>query len=68
MLLAGGEADVRPAHHLISHVPVPPLEPFHARSFDLDVAGDVLIDDLARLTAVRAGDEAEAHRGPESRG
>ena len=67
VLLAEGEDDVRPAHHLISHVPVPALEPFNCRSVDLDVAPDVLIDDLARLAAVRAGDEADAHRRHDSR-
>ena len=67
VLLAEGEADVRPTHHLISHVPVPALEPFHCRSVDLDGPLDVLIDDLARLAAVRAGDEAEARRGHELR-
>jgi len=66
VLLAHDEVDLRPAHHLISHVPVPDLDPFQARSVDIHVAREMLIDDLARLAAVRAGDEADARRGRES--
>jgi FlaA1/EpsC-like NDP-sugar epimerase len=67
VLLATGEVDVRPVHHLISHVPVPALEPFRCRSVDLDVTPDALVNDLAQLADVGAGDEAEARRGHESR-
>jgi FlaA1/EpsC-like NDP-sugar epimerase len=67
VLLASDEVDVRPAHHLISQVPVPALEPFHARSVDIAVGQKVLIEDLARLAAVRSGDQADAHRGRDSR-
>ncbi|MGI8807528.1 MAG: polysaccharide biosynthesis protein [Acidimicrobiales bacterium] len=64
VLLAQGEVDVRPAHHLISQVPVPALDPYHARSIDVLVRPDRLIDDLARLATVKVGREAESRRGP----
>ena len=67
VLLARDEIDVRPAHHLISQVPVPALDPFHARSVDIAVEPKVLIEDLAQLAAVRASDEADARRGRDLR-
>ncbi len=57
VLLAAGEADVRPVHPLISHVPVPPLHPETARSIDAQVDRVLLIQDLHRLCR---GDGAEA--------
>jgi len=62
VLLAEGEDDVRPAHHLISHVPVPALEPFHARSIDVLSSHDRLIDDMARLATVKVGGGAQSGR------
>ncbi|MCA1696065.1 MAG: polysaccharide biosynthesis protein, partial [Actinobacteria bacterium] len=52
VLLAVDEVDVRPAHPLISHVPVPALEPFHARSIDPDNDRLQVVQDLADLASV----------------
>lgn len=41
-LFAEGELDVRPIHRLISHVPVPPIEPELIRSIDLQADRDSL--------------------------
>ena len=62
VLLATEEVDVRPAHPLISQVPVPTLEPFDARSIDIDAGTDRVIGELAALAGVSAGDVAEARR------
>jgi FlaA1/EpsC-like NDP-sugar epimerase len=59
-LLATDEVDVRPGHPLISQVPVPVLEPFDARSIDIDAGPDEVILALAELAGVTAGDVAEA--------
>jgi len=61
VLLACDEVDVRPAHPLISQVPVPALEPTLARSIDVSGGTGPLIRDLAELAAI--GAPAEAHRG-----
>jgi FlaA1/EpsC-like NDP-sugar epimerase len=66
VLLAKDEVDVRPYHHLISQVPVPALDPFHARSVDIGVGRGVLVEELARLATAKAGGEAESRRGPAS--
>ena len=63
VLLAHDEVDVRPSHPLISHVPVPALEPAQARSIDAGADTEPLIRDLAELAGVSAGDVAEARRG-----
>ena len=46
VLLAADEVDVRPVHPLISHVPVPPLDPRTARSIDVHVDPRLLVQDL----------------------
>ncbi len=66
VLLAEGEVDLRPAHHLISQVPVPPLDPGRARSIDVFRQSDRLIGDLAGLAAVKVGRNAEARSAPGS--
>jgi FlaA1/EpsC-like NDP-sugar epimerase len=64
VLLARDEVDVRPAHHLISQVPVPALDPFHARSIDILISSEDLVGELARLATAKVGGEAESRRGP----
>ena len=49
VLLAADEVDVRPAHPLISHVPVPPLDPATARSIDPHVERVGLVRELSGL-------------------
>jgi FlaA1/EpsC-like NDP-sugar epimerase len=66
VLLAEHEDDVRPAHPLISQVPVPALDPNRARSLDVFAGKERLVEDLARLAGVRVGDEAGAWRGSAS--
>ena len=51
VLLASDEVDLRPAHHLISQVPVPALEPTLARSIDLYREPHALVAELAELAA-----------------
>ncbi|HVF14823.1 MAG TPA: polysaccharide biosynthesis protein, partial [Acidimicrobiales bacterium] len=58
VLLAADEADVRPAHPLISHVPVPPLDPATARAIDPHIDRGLLIQDLSYLC--RAEDEVSS--------
>jgi len=65
VLLAHDEVDVRPAHHLVSQVPVPALEPAEARAVDVMVDREPLIRDLAELAGARV---AESRRGPGSTG
>ena len=64
VLLAADEVDLRPAHHLISQVPVPALEPIAARSIDVLAPDEGLIGDLAALAGVPHADVG--HRGRES--
>ncbi len=49
VLLAADEIDVRPAHPLISHVPVPPIDPVTARSIDADADPVLLAQHLSAL-------------------
>ena len=63
VLLAHDEADVRPAHHLISQVRVPALEPAEARALDICQGKASLIRELERLTQAAIGDVAHARRG-----
>ncbi|HTJ74740.1 MAG TPA: nucleoside-diphosphate sugar epimerase/dehydratase [Acidimicrobiales bacterium] len=51
VLLATNEVDVRPAHPLISHVAVPPLEPGLARDIEAMDRPDRVIPALARLAS-----------------
>ena len=60
VLLASDEADLRPAHHLISQVPVPALEPGKARALDIDQATEPLVSDLAQLCRPSGADVAHA--------
>ncbi len=62
VLLADGEVDLRPSHHLISQVLVPALDPRLARSIDAGQRPDCLIRDLAALAAVTPSDVADASR------
>jgi FlaA1/EpsC-like NDP-sugar epimerase len=48
-LFGQGEADHRPIHPLISHVPVPPLEPDAVLALDVNAPRDDLASQLARL-------------------
>jgi FlaA1/EpsC-like NDP-sugar epimerase len=60
VLLARSEVDVRPVHHLISHVTVPSLHPAQARALDATAETSRVIDDLAALAAAAAGDPERA--------
>ena len=51
VLLGADEVDERPAHPLISHVPVPPLDPVLARAIDALALPGELIASLASLAA-----------------
>ncbi len=48
-LFGAGEADVRPRHPLVSHVPVPPLHPDRVRLLDPAGQPDELVAGLAAL-------------------
>ncbi|MDQ6725310.1 MAG: polysaccharide biosynthesis protein, partial [Actinomycetota bacterium] len=63
VLLASGEDDVRPAHPLISHVAVPPLDPIHARDIDLSAGHQPLVRHLAQLAGTRHMDAEQVGRG-----
>ena len=65
VLLAQGEVDSRPAHHLISHVPVPALRPSLARAIDVLTEPDRLISHLADLAGAQRAD-AGRRDGPSS--
>ncbi|HEX7277949.1 MAG TPA: polysaccharide biosynthesis protein, partial [Acidimicrobiales bacterium] len=58
VLLAADEVDVRPVHALISHVPVPPLDPGTARAIDVHVDPRLLVSDLECLCRDDAFDSA----------
>jgi FlaA1/EpsC-like NDP-sugar epimerase len=49
-LLADGEEDVRPFHHLISHVRVPELEPEQVQRFNPADRGDTTVELLRALS------------------
>lgn len=51
-LFGPGENDLRPAHPLVSHVPVPPLEPAAVADVDCYAAADVAIERLRELCEV----------------
>jgi len=68
VLLAAGEADVRPSHPLIAQVPVPPLAPADARAVDVLAGHEPLVATLAALAGVPAGEVADARWGPKSPG
>ena len=53
-LFGQGEADDRPIHPLISHVPVPPLDPDAVLALDIDAPRTDMASKLARLCAVPA--------------
>lgn len=63
VLLAHDEVDVRPAHPLISQVPVPALGPSEVRSINIAQGRETLIQELAGLSRAGVGDVANAHRG-----
>jgi FlaA1/EpsC-like NDP-sugar epimerase len=63
VLLARDELDVRPAHPLISQVPVPSLGPSDVRSIDIAQGRDTLIRELAELSGAGVADVAHARRG-----
>ena len=53
VLLGANEADRRPAHPLISHVPVEPLAPAAARDLDISQPADGLRTHLVKLCGAR---------------
>jgi FlaA1/EpsC-like NDP-sugar epimerase len=55
-LFGAGEHDLRPLHPLISHVTVPPLDPWRVRQLDPSVPREEVIGELARLSHVDAQD------------
>jgi FlaA1/EpsC-like NDP-sugar epimerase len=60
VLLGTGEVDRRPAHPLISHVPVPPLDHGVVAELHLDRGVDDVIIELERVaTSARRGDPVE---------
>jgi FlaA1/EpsC-like NDP-sugar epimerase len=63
VLLASDEVDLRPAHHLISQVPVPALAPEVARAIAIDTDAQTLVSDLAELAAVSRGHVLQVQRG-----
>ena len=54
-LLGTGELDYRPAHPLIAHVDVPPLDPAKAWALELGAGGRQVVERLASLSTVAAG-------------
>ncbi len=62
VLLATDEVDCRPAHPLISQVPVPTLDPQRARSIDLSADCELLIAQLSRLAVDEAAQSPRARR------
>jgi len=68
VLLADGEVDVRPAHPLISHVAVPPVDPVLARSLYPGRETERVTRDLAELATVDSGDRARQAGAPASQG
>ena len=70
VLLAADEVDVRPAHPMISHVPVPPLEPATARAIDPHIDRRLLVQDLSYLCRaeidVSSTSSGEHQRTPDS--
>lgn len=54
VLLAAGEPDYRPEHALISHAPVPPLDPEEVSRVRVAGSPDAIISDLARMAAIPA--------------
>jgi FlaA1/EpsC-like NDP-sugar epimerase len=51
--LGNGEVDHRPVHTLMSHVEVPPLEPYAVRSIDLSAGNEELVRLLASACLAR---------------
>ena len=51
-LLGDGESDSRPIHELISHTPVPPFDPYDARTLDAWEHRDNLIATLQKRCAI----------------
>jgi FlaA1/EpsC-like NDP-sugar epimerase len=70
VLLAEGEADNRPIHPLISHVPVPPLDPVDARSLDPWAARQEVVQAVDSLAGqlLPAGSPSLTLRATPSRG
>ena len=62
VLLAHDEDDVRPAHQLISQVPVPALQPHMARAIDLDGSTAPLVRELSALCGAGMADVAHSRR------
>jgi FlaA1/EpsC-like NDP-sugar epimerase len=59
--LGRGEVDVRPVHPLVSHVPVPPCEPWRVAGLDPAAPPSVLVAGLQRLSAATTA-EVAGHR------
>jgi nucleoside-diphosphate-sugar epimerase len=62
-LFGDGERDRRPLHPLISHIPVPPLEPEEVRRLDPYARPAALVAALARLCRSAAPRRARPGRG-----
>ena len=54
-LLGSGELDYRPAHPLIAHVDVPPLDPTEAWALELGTGERQVVERLASLSTAAAG-------------
>ena len=62
--LFGREPDVRPAHPLISHVPVPPLDPRLAYSIDAWGPRETVISELTEMSDLQVDDRRSSMRHP----
>jgi FlaA1/EpsC-like NDP-sugar epimerase len=63
VLLGNGEDDHRPVHPLISHVPVPPLDPERARTLDATARADRLVPVLRELCRQAPSRAVVSHPG-----
>ena len=56
VLLGSTETDRRPAHPLISHVDVPPLDPDRTRAVDVSAGDEAVITALCQLVELEAAE------------
>ena len=61
---ASGEVDERPAHPLISHVPVPPLDPRLASSIHAWAPRQTVVKELVEMSELRVDGQWSTLRHP----